>query len=222
MNSQSEPTLAPFIDAAIAVISAHADELTALDQAIGDGDHGINMQRGFTAIAAIRPELEALAAGPALQKMGMTLVMKVGGASGPLYGSFLMAMGKALPAEAGLADLRLADVAQALAAGIEAVKQRGKSDVGAKTMLDVLVPVSAALQQGLAEQLAGSALVQRIRVTAEQSLQATGPMLATKGRASFLGERSIGHIDPGARSSFLLIDAVCHCCVPNYSQQGDA
>ena len=89
-------------------------------------------------------------------------------------------------------------------------------------MLDVLVPVSAALQQGLAEQLAGSALVQRIRVTAEQSLQATGPMLATKGRASFLGERSIGHIDPGARSSFLLIDAVCHCCVPNYSQQGDA
>lgn len=178
------------IDAAVKTIADNADELTALDQAIGDGDHGLNMKRGFEAIAAQKAELEALALWPAVQKAGMTLVMKVGGASGPLYGSLLMAMGKAE-----------GDLVQRFRAGVEAVKARGKSDAGAKTMLDVLVPVLEALETGAGpDQIIG---------VAAEAMTATKDMKATKGRASFLGERSVGHIDPGARSSQLLVTAVC-------------
>lgn len=178
------------IDRTVDAIRAHESELTSLDQAIGDGDHGINMKRGFEAIAAQRDELATLDLWPAVQKAGMTLVMKVGGASGPLYGSLLMAIGKTPGSPV-----------ERLRAGVEAVKARGKSDVGAKTMLDVLEPVVAALEagQGLAE----------IRATAERSLAATMDMKATKGRASFLGDRSIGHLDPGARSSALLAATIC-------------
>lgn len=179
-----------------AVISAHAEELTALDAAIGDGDHGHNMARGFAAIAAIEDELAVLPFGGALQKAGLTLVMKVGGASGPLYGSLLMAMGNASPEP----PRDEAEAARMLAAGIEAVKARGKSDAGAKTMLDVLVPVYGAMARG--------AGLPGIRAAADFALAATRDMRATKGRAAFLGERSIGHIDPGARSSALLIHAV--------------
>ena len=185
------------IEACAATIASHAEELTALDQAIGDGDHGLNMQRGFKAVAEAAEEIAALPLGKALHKTGMTLVMKVGGASGPLYGSLFMAMGKAGD-EAPAAPARLAEV---FAAGVEAVKARGKSDVGAKTMLDVLVPVQAALAEG-----GGIAAV---RAAADGGLAATGPLRATKGRAAFLGERSIGHLDPGARSSALLVHAVC-------------
>jgi dihydroxyacetone kinase-like protein len=181
------------LDAAVATIRAHADELSALDRAIGDGDHGLNMRRGFEAIAAAREELAALPLDQALQKAGMALVMKVGGASGPLYGSLLMAMGKA----AGEPP----DLALMLAAGVEAVKQRGRSDVGAKTMLDVLAPALAALRAG------GDPAA--VRAAAEHGLAATRDMQATKGRASYLGPRSVGHLDPGARSSALLIAAVC-------------
>jgi dihydroxyacetone kinase-like protein len=191
------------LDAAVTTIRGHADELTALDQAIGDGDHGINMRRGFDALAETRDQLAPLPLTEALQKAGMTLVMKVGGASGPLYGSLLMAMGKAaVPQDA-------AGVAAMLGLGIEAVKKRGRSDVGAKTMLDVLVPVLDALRSGAADGAAAGVLIDRMRTVAADALAATGPMLATKGRASFLGERSIGHLDPGARSSALLIDSVC-------------
>lgn len=180
-----------------AAIAAHAEELTQLDQAIGDGDHGLNMARGFGAIAASADEVAALPFGAALQKAGTILVMKVGGASGPLYGSLLMGMGKARP------DVPRGPhaVAAMFAAGIEAVKARGKSDAGAKTMLDVLIPVRAALANG--------GRIAEIRATADSALAATRDMRATKGRAAFLGERSIGHIDPGARSSALLIHAVC-------------
>lgn len=178
------------IDASVAAVVSHADELTELDSAIGDGDHGINMKRGFEAIAAQSDELSELDLPEALHKAGLTLVMKVGGASGPLYGSLLMAMGKTggTPAEM-------------LAAGVDAVKARGKSDVGAKTMLDVLVPVLQALESG--------ADGERLCIVADDAQDATKPMQATKGRASFLGERSIGHIDPGARSTALLVHAVC-------------
>jgi phosphoenolpyruvate---glycerone phosphotransferase subunit DhaL len=179
------------------VIQAHAEELTRLDQPIGDGDHGLNMARGFAAVAAAADEIAALPFGAALQKAGTTLVMKVGGASGPLYGSLLMGMGKAAPD----APRNTAEAASLLAAGIEAVKSRGKSDTGAKTMLDVLIPVQHKLAEG------GS--VADIRAAADSALAATRDMRATKGRAAFLGERSIGHIDPGARSSALLIHAVC-------------
>lgn len=199
--------ISPVIEAMVTAIQNHADELTALDQAIGDGDHGINMKRGFTAIAAIKPELEGLSASAALQKIGMTLVMKVGGASGPLYGSFFMAMGKALPEQATLAS-----VAAAFAEGVEAVKKRGKSEIGEKTMLDVLVPVSKILQTEVAKGSSRAELVAVVQASAETGLQATKPMQATKGRASFLGERSIGHLDPGARSSCLLIKTVCIYC----------
>jgi phosphoenolpyruvate---glycerone phosphotransferase subunit DhaL len=191
------------LDAAVTTIREHAAQLTALDQAIGDGDHGINMRRGFDAIAQAREELAALPLDQALQKAGMTLVMKVGGASGPLYGSLLMAMGKAtVPQDA-------ASLAEAFGQGIEAVKKRGRSDVGEKTMLDVLVPTLQALQAGVADGAAAGELVAKVRAVAEEALAATAPMRATKGRASFLGERSIGHLDPGARSSALLIEAVC-------------
>ncbi|HZP19705.1 MAG TPA: dihydroxyacetone kinase subunit DhaL, partial [Bauldia sp.] len=124
-------------------VIAHADELTELDQAIGDGDHGLNMKRGFEAVLA---DLDATAAKPwpeALKAVGMALVMKVGGASGPLYGTLFMTLGKELPAEPGRDD-----VLRAFGVAIEAVKARGKSDVGQKTMLDVLAPVRDALADG--------------------------------------------------------------------------
>jgi dihydroxyacetone kinase-like protein len=187
----------------VATIRDNAEELTRLDQAIGDGDHGINMKRGFDAADAAAEEITTLPLGPALQKLGMTLVMKVGGASGPLYGSLFMAMGKASVGDAPDA----AALATMLQAGIDAVKQRGKSDVGAKTMLEVLAPVSAALQDGTAA--TETDLLAALRAAADAGLESTRDMQATKGRASFLGERSIGHLDPGARSSQLLVHAVC-------------
>jgi multiple sugar transport system ATP-binding protein len=180
-----------------AAIIHHAEELTALDQAIGDGDHGHNMMRGFSAIADATDEIAALPPGEALKKAGTVLVMKVGGASGPLYGSLLMGMGKAAPEGA----INQPALTALVAGGVEAVKARGKSDAGAKTMLDVLVPVQQALEAG------GG--IDAARATADDGLAATKDMLATKGRAAFLGERSIGHLDPGARSSTLLIHAIC-------------
>ena len=180
-----------------AVIS-HTEELTALDQAIGDGDHGINMKRGFEAVLA---EAETLAAKPlpeALKAAGMQLVMKVGGASGPLYGTLFLSLGKALPEAPGLADAE-----QALGAAIAAVMARGKSRPGQKTMLDVLAPVHQTLAAG------GEDLLTRLPEAADAAAEATVPMQAEKGRASFLGERSVGHMDPGARSSALMVRAVC-------------
>ncbi len=192
------------LDAAVTAINENAKHLTELDQAIGDGDHGINMKRGFDAIAASRGEVVPLAPPQALQKMGMTLVMKVGGASGPLYGSFLMAMGKALRENPNATDL-----ATALAAGTAAVKQRGRSDVGAKTLLEVLVPVTDALRQAADEAAPVETILQRLVDAAEAGLESTRPMRATKGRASYLGERSVGHLDPGAASSCLLVKTLC-------------
>ena len=176
-------------------IIAASEELTALDQAIGDGDHGINMKRGFEAVKA---DAEGMAAGDlpaALHKLGMTLVMKVGGASGPLYGTLFMALGKAMPP-----DPDRAQATSALASAIAAVKARGKSEVGQKTLLDVLDPVHRALAEGA--DAAG------LRSAAREAAKATIPLEATRGRASFLGERSIGHMDPGARSSEIMVDAV--------------
>jgi dihydroxyacetone kinase-like protein len=173
-------------------VIAHADELTALDQAIGDGDHGVNMRRGFEAVLA---EIDAHASKPlpdALKAIGMALVMKVGGASGPLYGTLFMTLGKELPAEPTIAD-----AARALGVAIDAVKARGKSDFGQKTMLDVLAPVRAAL-----------AAEKDPVAAANAAAEATVPMKAVRGRASFLGDRSIGHMDPGARSSALMVAAV--------------
>ena len=192
------------IDAVAAAIAGHADELTALDRAIGDGDHGTNMKRGFDAVAAIRGELEPLGLDELLQKVGVTLVMKVGGASGPLYGSLFMSMGKSLGPSPDTSAL-----SAAFAAGVDAVKQRGKSDVGEKTMLDVLCPVAEALAVAVAAGTDLTATCARLRTVASDGVEATRDMRATKGRASYLGERSVGHLDPGAVSSRLMIDAVC-------------
>lgn len=191
------------IDAASEVIITHAEQLTALDQAIGDGDHGANMARGFKEIAAQKDAIGALPLGQALQKAGMTLVLKVGGASGPLYGSLLMDMGKAVAAE----ELSLADAADMLEAGIAAVKRRGKAETGEKTMLDVLCPVAETLRRASLDgdvETVGTRMVS----AAAHGLHRTSYMKATKGRASFLGERSVGHLDPGACSSALLVGAV--------------
>ena len=193
------PDLLPrLIAATAATIAAHVEELTTLDQAIGDGDHGVNMKRGFDAIAAAAEEIGAQPLGGALQKAGMTLVMNVGGASGPLYGSLLMGLGKAAGQDGD------PDIAAMLAEGVAAVKKRGKSEAGEKTMLDVLVPVLEALRAAEPGGLTAAA-----RAAADRGLAATEDMLATKGRASFLGERSVGHLDPGARSSALLVHAIC-------------
>jgi phosphoenolpyruvate---glycerone phosphotransferase subunit DhaL len=178
-------------------VIASADELTDLDRAIGDGDHGINMRRGFEAVLATADELSARNLGESLKGVGTTLVMKVGGASGPLYGTLFMSLGKSLTDE-----VTREQAADAFAAAIDAVKARGKSDVGQKTMLDVLFPVLGVLREG------GAGMAARLKATAWAAAEKTIPMRAIRGRASFLGERSIGHMDPGARSSALIVDAV--------------
>jgi dihydroxyacetone kinase-like protein len=193
----SEQLCRDLVGAVAERIIAATDELTELDRAIGDGDHGLNMKRGFEEVLA---KLDALAAKPlsgAMADAGMTLVMKVGGASGPLYGTLLMSLGKSLPESPVLQDLT-----PALETAVDAVKRRGKSETGQKTMLDVWGPVCALLA-------AGPVTLDQVRACAAEAAQATVPMQAIRGRASFLGERSIGHMDPGARSSQLMIEATC-------------
>ena len=191
------PPLDLLLDAVAQRIIAAADELTALDSAIGDADHGLNMKRGFEAVLAEKQSILAKPLGEALKTLGMTLVMKVGGASGPLYGTLFMTLGKELPAEPTVAD-----VARAMQAAVEALKARGKADFDNKTMLDVLGPIATHLASG------GPSFAS-LRTLAAERAEATVPMKAIKGRASFLGERSIGHMDPGARSSQIMIEAVC-------------
>ena len=186
------------IETVTGTMITHAEELTSLDQAIGDGDHGLNMKRGAV---AVQDQLDELAGKPlpdALKVVGLTLVMKVGGASGPLYGTLFTTLGKELPVEPSEVD-----VLRALGSAIAAVKKIGRSDVGQKTMLDVLAPVHEELAKG------GPGLRERLALRAAAAAAATVPMRATKGRASFLGERSVGHMDPGARSSSLMIAAIC-------------
>lgn len=201
MSLQPE-TFKSLVRAAAERVIASAPELTALDQAIGDGDHGANMKRGFEAVLG---KLDAIGAQPldeALKTLGKTLVMTVGGAAGPLYGSFFMAAGDALSRSKQLPE----DLAEVFGSGVNAVSARGRSQPGEKTMLDVLFPVLEVLK---AE--AGRAdLIERVRAAASEATARTVPMQATKGRASFLGARSIGHVDPGARSSCVLLHAVCN------------
>ena len=197
------------LGAAAAAIRANADELTELDRAIGDGDHGANLRRGFNAVAELAPELGAMPLGAALQKAGMTLVMKVGGASGPLYGSLLMGIGKSLASGPRPDAPSSSDIADALQAGVDMVRRRGRSEVGDKTMLDVLVPVYEALREGLSQSLPVPRLLDDLSAAADRGLEATRALQARKGRASYLGERSVGHLDPGARSSQLIVDCVC-------------
>jgi dihydroxyacetone kinase-like protein len=187
---------AELVKAVAATIDRHADELTTLDQAIGDGDHGINMKRGFDAVLADVANLSAKPWPDFLKGVGTMLVMKVGGASGPLYGTLFMALGKDLPAEP-----RRDDLIRAFRGAIVAVQARGKSERGQKTMLDVLIPVAEALERGPSQ-------IGALTLAAHAAADATIPVKAVRGRASFLGERSMGHMDPGARSSALMIEAI--------------
>ena len=203
------PAMSKLFDDVAAAVRASADELTELDRAIGDGDHGANLRRGFDAVAGLGPELDAMPAGMALQKAGMTLVMKIGGASGPLYGSLLMGIGRSLASGPQSDVPSLSEIADALQAGVDMVRQRGKSDIGDKTMLDVLVPVCETLRQGAIRTLPPARVLDGLGAAADRGLESTRALRARKGRASFLGERSIGHLDPGARSSRLILDSVC-------------
>ena len=188
----------PLIQNATQTLVDHLDELTALDQAIGDGDHGLNMRRGAQAIQAKLAEMEGKGLHESLKTMGKTCVAMIGGSSGPVFGTLLMTLGKELPPEPTSQDFALA-----LRASIEALTRLGKAEVGQKTLLDVLDPVQKVLAAG------GPDLIARVRQCAFDSAQATADMDATRGRSSFLGDRAKGHVDPGSRSMALIIGSVC-------------
>ena len=196
--------LAEWVRRFAAAIAEHKDELTNLDSAIGDADHGTNMDRGMQAALAAVVDAAPATPGALLTKVGMTLVSTVGGASGPLYGTFFLRMATA----AGEVDALNAEAfAKALRAGLDGVVARGKAEAGDKTMFDALAPAVEALDTALA---AGAPLADALRATAAAAAEgrdATVPMLARKGRASYLGERSVGHQDPGATSTTLLLEA---------------
>ncbi|MER6611874.1 dihydroxyacetone kinase subunit DhaL [Streptomyces xantholiticus] len=187
-----------WLAAVTALVDREADRLTELDSAIGDADHGSNLRRGFTAVRAALEKEPPATPGAVLTLAGRQLVSTVGGASGPLYGTLLRRTGKALGDDA---EVTPAQLAEALRAGVAAVAQLGGAKAGDKTMLDALEPAVAALGDST-ESFAAA------RVAAEQGALATVPLLARKGRASYLGERSIGHQDPGATSSALLVAAL--------------
>lgn len=187
-------------------IISREHEIESLDREIGDGDHFINMKRGCATIVGMRDELAGLPPDAALQKIGMKLLSTIGGASGPLIGSFFIAMAKAVK-EQGAETLP--EIAVAFSAGVEAIKSRGKADAGEKTMLDVLIPVSHTFTRLADEGFERNSLLEVLKREAEQGMLATKDMIATKGRAAFLGERAVGHIDPGAKSCQVIIAAIC-------------
>lgn len=190
------------------VLGENKDYLTQLDSAIGDADHGANMDRGFAAVVDKLSTATDKDIGAILKLVGMTLVSTVGGAGGPLYGTLFMRAGAATD---GRMELSAADFATALEAGLAGVQQRGKATPGEKTMVDALTPACAALRQAADGGDSVGAALEAAATAAEQGMKATIPMLATKGRASYLGERSIGHQDPGATSSYLLLRCAADC-----------
>ncbi|THF60264.1 MAG: dihydroxyacetone kinase subunit L [Methylophaga nitratireducenticrescens] len=177
------------------------EEISALDRAIGDGDHLTNLLRGLDAVAKLNNELIQLDWSAALMKIGMTLMSTMGGASGSLLGSMFVSMGKTAKDH----QLDLASVTAIYTAGVESIKARGKSDIGEKTMLDTLIPVMSSLQTAVLESQDKSSVLENIKTAAIDGMLSTKEMLATKGRASFLGERARGHIDAGARTSQLIL-----------------
>jgi dihydroxyacetone kinase-like protein len=200
-------TVMECIGAAYAALKEHTDEIAVLDQQIGDGDHIFNLLRGMEALLAVRADIEAQTLGAALKLAANKVLSTVGGSSGPLFFSLLNGMAKASANN----PLDVAGTALMFAAGVEAVGQRGKTGVGSKTMMDVLIPVAARFKElaSIESPTLRRTVLEELPRVAEQNMLSTRDMLATKGRASFLGERSRGHIDPGARSSQIMITAVC-------------
>lgn len=186
---------------------ANAPEIEKLDQAIGDGDHVFNMRRGIQAILEIDEALVPLKPGEALNKIAMTLLSSIGGAAGPLFASMFMGMAK-VPGSDDIHDSKT--VAKMFSSGVELVKQRGKADVGDKTMLDVLIPVSNLFSELVEKSdLPKNEILKQLMAEAERGMLSTKDIVATKGRASYLGERAKGHIDPGAKSCQLILFTIC-------------
>lgn len=203
-----------FICEAIAAIHqaivANKSEIESLDQAIGDGDHYINLLRGSEAIAGMTDELQALSPDAALNTIGMKLLSTIGGASGPLFASFFMGMSQTLKQNGGQSQM---DTAVAFAAGVQMLIKRGKGQVGDKTMLDVLVPVAHQFIYSAIENKDAKTIATDLLNAANTGLESTRDLIAKKGRASGLGERSIGHLDAGAKSSQVMIESVCNLIV---------
>jgi dihydroxyacetone kinase-like protein len=185
------------------IFVAHKDELTALDSAIGDGDHGANMARGFTAVDKKLDGLKGSDLGAVFKTVAMTLISTVGGASGPLYGTFFL---KAAEKAAGKAALDPQELFDAFQHGLDGLMARGKAVVGEKTMVDALVPAIAALKPIDHDSI--SAALDRAVAAAQKGAASAVPLVATKGRASYLGERSANHPDPGCASSVLLLQSL--------------
>lgn len=186
-------------------LAENKDYLTRLDSSIGDADHGVNMERGFKAVLGKLPTVADKDIGTILKSVGMTLVQTVGGASGPLYGTFFLQAGVAT---ANKMELSLADWVAAIDGAITSLMARGKANVGDKTMVDALVPALHALKQAVADGVDEREALRQSVVAAEQGMKNTIPMVARRGRASYLAERSAGHQDPGATSSYLMFKAM--------------
>lgn len=200
----SYPQALDFVQRFAQAVATDKEYLTELDAAIGDGDHGINMERGMRAVL---PKVEALPGGDVaslFRNVGMTLISTVGGASGPLYGTVFLQLATALKDKQ---EVLPADWAAAVASGVAGVQSRGKAMPEDKTMVDALLPASQALSDQLAAGASFNAALEAAEAAAEAGMKATIPLVARKGRASYLGERSAGHQDPGATSSWLLMKA---------------
>ncbi|MGK7927656.1 MAG: dihydroxyacetone kinase subunit DhaL [Spirulina sp.] len=202
MSAIAQQQILDWIHNFTAVIVENKDYLTELDAAIGDADHGINMNRGFQKVAEKLPAVSDRDIGTILKTVSMTLISTVGGASGPLYGTFFL---KASAVSAQKDELTPEELAKVLQAGVEGVMQRGKARLEDKTMIDALSPAIDALNQSLAHNNSVIEGLQKAVDAAEEGMKKTIPLIARKGRASYLGERSIGHQDPGATSSYLML-----------------
>jgi dihydroxyacetone kinase-like protein len=198
----SRDNLLAWVEALQQVYADNKDYLTGLDSAIGDADHGINMNRGFTAVKAELEKTNPQDVSAVLKTVAMALIRTVGGAAGPLYGTFFM---RASAVCAGKNELQPADVIVMFEAGLDGVLQRGKAELNDKTMVDALRPALTAMQQALASGSDLKEILQQGVSAAEEGMKNTIPLQAKKGRASYLGERSIGHQDPGATSSYLML-----------------
>ena len=193
-----------WIKACAAVLEQNRDYLTQLDAAIGDADHGANMDRGFKAVRAKMPEMADKDVGTIFKTVGMTLLSTVGGAGGPLYGTFFLQAGVK---SAGKMELGLEDWLLALQAAVDGVIMRGKAELGDKTMVDALTPAVEALKKAVADGISMSQALRDSAEAAKRGMEATTPLVARKGRASYLGPRSADHQDPGATSSYLVLQA---------------